>query len=220
MTGTTWAVEPSAAVITASASPIELAPEQLERHERLRRPQDRLDFVAARLLTQRLVAEVTGQSADDVQFSQQCDHCRGPHGRPYLACGDAPYISWSHAQGQVAAVVSPQPCGIDVEVVTDRRPVFDALTAAEQDLVRSAPEGRPQTIAFLRLWVRKEALLKAVGTGLTDQTSLARLDVRDDHLTYGGRHWHLTDLDTAEQLDTTKEAGRRVVAAVVEEEFR
>ena len=189
---TTWAVEPSAAVIAAAPSPIELDPEQLERHERLRQPQDRDDFLAARLLTQRLVAEVTGQAADEVEFTQHCDHCGGPHGQPLIA--DAPHISWSHAQGWVAAVISPQPCGIDVEVVADRPPLLDVLTAGEQDLIRSAPEGRPKSVAFLRLWVRKEALLKAAGTGLTDQTALAQLDVRDNHLTYAGQHWHLTDL--------------------------
>ena len=210
---TTWAVEPSAAVIAATASPIELAPEQRERHERLRRPQDRDDFVAARLLTQRLVAEVTGQSADDVQFSQQCDRCGGPHGHPHIVSSDAPYISWSHAQGWVAAVVSPQPCGIDVEVITDRPPVFNVLTPEEQDLVRSSPEGRPQTVAFLRLWVRKEALLKAVDTGLTDQKALARLDVRADQVVHADRLWRLTDLDTGNDLT-------QVVAAVAEEEFR
>lgn len=208
-----FAVEPSAAVLADADEPAALLdPDQWVRHERLRQPQDRDDFVAARLLTQRLVAEATGQAADEVHFTQHCDHCGGPHGQPRNAA--ALHISWSHAQGWVAAVVSPQPCGIDVEVVTDRRPVFDVLTTGEQEEVRSAPEGRPQAIAFLRLWVRKEALLKATGTGLTDQTALAQLDVRADHLTYAGRHWHLTDLDTA------NDGIPRVVVAVAEEEFR
>lgn len=208
-----FAVEPSAAVLASAHSTV-LDPEQRERHGRLRQPQDRDDFLAARLLTQRLVSEATGQSADTIEFTQRCAHCGGPHGRPRVASADAPFVSWSHAQGWVAAVVSPRACGIDVEVVADGRPVFDVLTAGEQDVVRSVAEGRAQTIAFLRLWVRKEALLKAVGTGLTDQAALAQLDIRDDHLTYAGRHWQLTDVDTA------NEGTAQVVAALAEEELR
>lgn len=197
MTGAaSWAVEPSAAVLAESANTTELDPEQRDRHQRLRQPQDRDDFLAARLLAQRLVAEATGRPSNEIAFTQRCDHCQGPHGRPLIDSPDQPHISWSHAKGWVAAVVSAQPCGIDIEPVTDRPPLFDVLTAGEQEEVRSAPEGRQQAIAFLRLWVRKEALLKAVGTGLTDQTAPAQLDVRDDHLTYAGRRWQLTNLPT------------------------
>ena len=196
-----FAVEPSAVVIAAadrSATP--LNPEQRERHERLRQQQDRDDFVAARLLTQQLVTEATGQPADEVAFTQRCDHCGGPHGRALTDSPGQPHVSWSHATGWVAAVVGPRPCGIDVEPITDRPPVFDVLTTGEQDDVRSASEGRPQAVAFLRLWVRKEALLKAAGTGLTDQAALAQLDVRDDQLTYAGHSWQLTDLTTPDDV--------------------
>ena len=56
--------------------------------------------------------------------------------------------------------------------------------------------GSAQSRAFLRLWVRKEALVKAAGTGLSEPVALARLDIRDDKVAYAGQHWHLTDLTT------------------------
>lgn len=186
-----WAIEPSTAVLAGIDSPLAALPaEQRARADRLRQARDRDDFIAARLLTQRLVAQVTGRPAP---FTQSCDHCGGPHGRPVVDSAEL-HLSWSHAGGWVAAVVSDQPCGIDVEPVNDRPPLFDVLSAEEQQAIRSLPESQ-QPNAFLRLWVRKEALAKAAGTGLTDQTALAQLDVRADDVTYADQHWHLTDLD-------------------------
>lgn len=193
---TRWAVEPSAIVLAGiEEPPALLEPEQRARRERLRRAQDRDDFVAARLLTQRLVAQVSGRVADQVRFSQHCDDCGGPEGRPLIEGPSGLHISWSHAAGWVAAVVSDRRCGIDVEPVRVRRPLFEVLTADEQQEVRSEPAGLAQSKAFLRLWVRKEAPLKAAGTGLSEPADLARLDVRGDHVTYAGHPWHLTDLE-------------------------
>lgn len=194
---TRWAVEPSAVVLAGiDESPTLLEPEQRARQLRLRQAQDRDDFLAARVLTQRLVVQASGYPADEVRFSQHCDHCGGPDGRPLIEGSSGLHISWSHAAGWVAAVVSEQPCGIDVEPVSDRGPLFNVLTLEEQQEVRSVSAGSAQSRAFLRLWVRKEALVKAAGTGLSEPAALARLDVRDDDVTYAGQHWHLTDLTT------------------------
>lgn len=192
-----WAVEPSAAVLAGIGEPPTLLePEQRARQLRLRQERDRDDFVAARVLTQRLVAQASGYPADEVRFSQHCDRCGGPDGRPLIEGSSGLHISWSHARGWVAAVVSDQPCGIDVEPVSDSGPLFHVLTFEEQQEVRSVPAGSGQSRAFLRLWVRKEALVKAAGTGLSEPAALAQLDVRADDVAYADQHWQLTDLTT------------------------
>ncbi|WP_018157634.1 hypothetical protein [Demetria terragena] len=90
------------------------------RHERLRMPVDRDDFVAARVAARRLVlaydgAETTRESMQAVRFEQHCPTCGGPHGPPRIVGRDDLFVSWAHAKGVVAAAVAECPVGIDVE---------------------------------------------------------------------------------------------------------
>lgn len=69
--------------------------------------------------------------------------------------------------------------GIDVERIRELDvEQLDApvLTPAERRAVRAMPEGPSRATAFLRCWTRKEAVLKAVGIGIT--TDLTALETR------------------------------------------
>ena len=87
-------------------------------------------------------------------------------GAPFLP--DFPYlsISISHCRRAVAVAVSPEgKVGIDVEC---RRRIGDGLmervcSGQELAAVRGADD---PVMAFLRLWTRKEAVLKMRGTGI------------------------------------------------------
>lgn len=118
----------------------------------LRRPVDRDDFVAARVLVRRLVIAAHGSQLplSAISLSQRCSRCGGPHGRPVLRgpCGD--HVSWAHASGTVAVVVSDRPVGIDLE---------------RSDAVVPEIDGRVRTVGE---WVRLEALVKASGVQLDE----------------------------------------------------
>lgn len=99
---------------------------------------------------------------------------RGPYGKPRLAApaGGAPLeFNLAHSGGLVALAVARHGVGVDVEAIAPL-PGLDALAArcldaAERAAWLAAPAaGRLD--AFLRLWTRKEACLKAAGTGLVD----------------------------------------------------
>lgn len=73
--------------------------------------------------------------------------------------------SLSHKSKFVAAVVAPYPIGIDIEKI---RPFSDAL----QRRIASTAEWRlgskiEPDLLFYRFWTAKEAVLKAVGVGLS-----------------------------------------------------
>jgi 4'-phosphopantetheinyl transferase len=99
---------------------------------------------------------------------------REPGGRPVLAGtgegADRPlHIALSHGRDTVAAALTRLgPVGVDVEHI---RPLPAAALArrwfdpAEAEWLEGQP-GPEQPTAFLRLWVQKEALGKALGTGL------------------------------------------------------
>jgi 4'-phosphopantetheinyl transferase len=134
---------------------------------------DRRRFVAARSLLREVVADHARVRPDDIVIDQRCDRCGGPHGRPTVrvAGRPGPPVSLAHADEAVVVAVSATDrlIGVDVEPLgrLDRwaglAPV--ALSDGERaDLDRLPATERP--LAVLRTWVRKEALLKAVGCGL------------------------------------------------------
>ncbi|MFJ8827545.1 4'-phosphopantetheinyl transferase family protein [Streptomyces sp. NPDC102467] len=142
---------------------------------RFRREQGRRDFLAAHVLVRFCAGRLLGIAPAEVSFAQHCPTCHGSdHGRPLLAGRPDVHLSLSHTDGVVAAAAGRVPVGIDVERLgrTHGPGAMDrALTAAERALVTAAADpGR----AFLRQWVRKEALIKI---GRTDLDALGRLDL-------------------------------------------
>jgi 4'-phosphopantetheinyl transferase len=112
----------------------------------------------------------------------------GPHGQPRLAI-DGVHVSLSHSGGYaLVAVSSGAAVGVDIEVHRPRRIGALAprcLSPAELDAWRAVPPGA-RAGDFYRLWVRKEALLKATGEGL------ARL--REVTATPAPAGWTIADL--------------------------
>ena len=87
------------------------------------------------------------------------------HGKPSLRQFPHIHFSLSHCREAVGCLLSDSECGLDLEA---SRPVRESLVQytmneAEASLIGSADD--PQT-AFLRLWTRKEAVLKLRGTGI------------------------------------------------------
>ena len=88
------------------------------------------------------------------------------HGAPYLAVG--PYFSISHCKQGIAVAVSEKPIGIDIESI---RPLNDSLvrkTMNSEEQYQIAASFNPE-IEFIRLWTRKEAYVKMIGTGIISE---------------------------------------------------
>ncbi|WP_406333497.1 4'-phosphopantetheinyl transferase superfamily protein [Streptomyces zaomyceticus] len=140
-----------------------LAPWERRRLAGIRLPSRRDDVVASRLLVRLCVARFTGLPPAESTPAQLCPDCgRHGHGRPYLPGQPGVGVSLSHADGLVAAAVGPGPVGIDVEPSTRRpgpsRILRRLLSETEFAEAVAQPDPGP---ALLRLWVRREARLKA-----------------------------------------------------------
>lgn len=127
----------SAQVLVDVPDPVSiLAPEVKQRWERLRVPQDHVDFLAARWLAQAAVAQLTGVAR--VRFVQRCDGCgSSAHGAPSVEGIDVG-VSWAHAGGVVAAAAAHGPVGVDVETkVGADEPVDPSSSVTGRAFVRA-----------------------------------------------------------------------------------
>lgn len=176
-----------------------LSPDEVKRADRFRFAQDRRRFVVARAVLRRLLGAYLGASPGSLRFAY------GPHGKPRLA--DA-----HHAQGHVTfnlshsrdlalvAVAGGCELGVDLEAV---RPLEEAsamarriFSAAELAALAAMPEAE-RDMAFYRFWTRREAWVKALGTGLAELPD--RLDVTNaDPGGAGDRDWRFVRIEPGE----------------------
>ncbi|MEU6882039.1 4'-phosphopantetheinyl transferase superfamily protein [Streptomyces sp. NPDC046712] len=148
----------------------------LDEHERRRassfvKDRDRHRYTMAHLTLRRLLGAYLGVPAEAVRFhSEPCPCCGGPHGRPAVArAARTPlHFSLSHGGDLVLVGVASVPIGVDVEALPELEVVAElgaALHHAETREVEAASPEDSRSV-FARLWVRKEAYLKGIGTGL------------------------------------------------------
>ncbi|MFC1443395.1 4'-phosphopantetheinyl transferase superfamily protein [Streptacidiphilus sp. N1-10] len=151
-------------------------------------------YTAAHVMLRQVLGGCLDQDPAEVRFARQdCPCCGGPHGRPVLA-GEQPPLefSLSHAGALVAVAVAGAgvPIGVDVEALPRPGTVAEVgskLHPAERAEIDAADD---PVAAFARIWTRKEAYLKGLGTGLGRALDLDYVGTGQP----GPEGWALADL--------------------------
>jgi len=182
-----------------------LSKDEHTRAARFVRPGDRTRFTAGRGRMREILAGYAGLAPNALSFSY------GPQDKPALQGG--PVFNLSHSGGWAALVVTPNigdqklQLGVDIEA---ERPVEDGVAArffsAREYAALCALPAEDRMAGFFRCWTRKEAVIKAAGTGLSTpldsfDVSLtsgepARIERASGDLAPAGA-WSLTHLDLA-----------------------
>ncbi|GAA3390924.1 4'-phosphopantetheinyl transferase family protein [Streptomyces roseoviridis] len=176
------------------------------------RPVDRTLYTAAHVALRTVLGGLLGERPEDLAFTREpCPCCGAAHGRPALAVpgGDPSvppplHFSLSHTRGMVLIATAPVPVGADVELRPAPETVADLLSVLhprERADIEAEEEPGRRAAAFGRIWARKEAYLKGLGTGLGRATTLDDLGGDGDGDQAGaGEHgrrpegWTLYDL--------------------------
>lgn len=158
---------------------------------------DRRRYQAAHAAMRALLAQAAGLGEPSTLRFAHNDF-----GKPSLVDAPGCHFSLSHCgDAALLAVDAHAPVGVDVELDRAMNDI-DAMaqahfTYAERGALQSANH-EARVSAFLRTWTRKEACLKAIGTGLSvdpRQLETARADSPDeawlDDATHGARALYL-----------------------------
>lgn len=138
------------------------------RAQRFRFEKDRHRYIAAHVSLRIGLSEYICQEPAEIVFAT------GSHGKPELAFNKSWAFNLSHSENVGLIAVAPREdfgaIGVDIEVI---RAIGDLeslahenFTKQERDALASSRDEDALRL-FLRCWTRKEACLKALGTGLT-----------------------------------------------------
>ena len=178
-----------------------LPPEERARADRFAFPGARRAFVAGRGMLRELLARYAGGSPASQEIVAD------PDGKPRLAgpCGQGRVrFNASHSGGLwTCAVALHREVGIDVEAIDPSRRIESIMGRYFAPAEAAAVRGSPDPLrAFHRVWTRKEAWLKARGTGITVPLDSFEVSAGEEArlVAAGGRPpgegaWTLRDLD-------------------------
>jgi 4'-phosphopantetheinyl transferase len=133
--------------------------QERDRVARFCRVEDARHYAASHVAMRWILALECRSQPQDIVY--QCN----PWGKPWLAAG--PHFSLSHSAGRALLALAEQPVGIDIEIST--RPVradwFGPIwSCAEKKRLGGAALSEAHLLA---IWRRKEAVVKALGKGLS-----------------------------------------------------
>ncbi|MFD6966938.1 4'-phosphopantetheinyl transferase superfamily protein [Streptomyces sp. NPDC059979] len=183
-----------------------LSTEELDRAAGMA-PRRATEFVTSRAAVRSILSDLFGIPPRHIGLGRRaCPGCGGTdHGPPALVHPGTPlWISVSHTVGRGALALSDRPVGVDVE---QRRPVElpqlarTVLSTAERQWLDRLPDDRARLLGFFTCWTRKEAVLKAIGVGITGDLSAwhSHPDQSDDIVMDAAADasgaWRVRDLD-------------------------
>ena len=89
------------------------------------------------------------------------------HGKPAIIGHPDIHFNLSHCKQAAVCVISDRPVGIDVESIREYRESLVRYTMNENE-IREIESATNPAASFIRLWTMKEAALKLIGTGISN----------------------------------------------------
>lgn len=158
-------LEPGLAAIAAIEP--DLSPEEQQRAEQFRFHRDRIRFIAAHGGLRRILGAYLQRAPHEVAITT--DESRKPRLAPVGQAADLRFNLSHSGEWGLLAIGRQRHIGVDIEQI---RPVPEllevaksVLSAAEMAALMAHTESS-RLGCFLAMWTRKEAAVKAVGTGL------------------------------------------------------
>ena len=89
------------------------------------------------------------------------------HVKPAIVGHPEIFFNLSHCKEAVVCVISDQPIGVDVESIREYKENLVRYTMNDEEISLITAAENPAA-AFIRLWTMKEATMKLIGTGISN----------------------------------------------------
>ena len=135
--------------------------------------------------------ELLGYISDNIEFNK--------NGKPHIA--GIPDYSISHSENTWAIIFSDAPCGLDIQ--------YNKKAKLEKIAVKLYQEDEQESVnklgidEFFRIWSRREALIKAVGSSVFYDVPSAM----GDSAIYEGAMWRIYDISLGTEISSADNAG-------------
>lgn len=160
-----WLIDLRQPVADAAALWAALDPQERERALRLRFDADRLRHGLSHTALRERLALLCGEPPAALRYAYN------PEGKPALADHPGLHFNLSHSrQWALIGASRSGPIGVDIEdlqPMDDLQALVDSHFGAHERARFAATPAAERLQAFLRCWTRKEACLKAIGSGLS-----------------------------------------------------
>ncbi|MBH5335044.1 4'-phosphopantetheinyl transferase superfamily protein [Streptomyces pactum] len=180
--------------------------EEIRRTARFRDREHRERYVTSHVVLRLLLGGYLGVDPAAVEYTRELcgmPDCDKPHGRPAVAGVPGLHFSMSHAADAALYAVATDVVGADIDTLRTRRGGADLtghLHPDEQAAIAALPPAMREE-AFLSCWVRKEAYLKGIGTGLPGGIAANHVGLAEGLAPDGSRTpagWAIADVDAPE----------------------
>jgi 4'-phosphopantetheinyl transferase len=154
------------------SNPSVLDDEERERWSRYRSPASAARYFGAHALARYMLGQLLDVHPSRLQFDRSCRTCGAQHGKPRLVWPVSPLdFSMSASADRVLLAISLNTrAGVDIQYrppLLDASPLARRWLAESEHRIMSALPRQDKQVWFLQTWTRKEAVLKALGTGLS-----------------------------------------------------
>lgn len=102
-------------------------------------------------------------------------------GKPFCKSHPEIYFSLSHSEDFLALVISDREVGIDIEKIREAKANLIRRVCSENEIKKIYSSENPD-MAFTEIWTKKEAYLKALGTGIDRE--LSSIDTTSEDLSF------------------------------------
>ena len=89
------------------------------------------------------------------------------HGKPSIVGYPEIFFNLSHCKEAAICVISDQPIGVDVESIREYKESLVRYTMNDEEISEIESSETPAA-SFIRLWTMKEATMKLIGTGISN----------------------------------------------------
>jgi 4'-phosphopantetheinyl transferase len=170
---------------------VSLSDEEKARADRFHREEDRNRFMVARAILRKILADCLDRA--DEPRGRMLRFGYGAYGKPFLLDDPQLCFNVSHSEDLIViAATRVGDVGIDIERQRLMKDMDGIANLVFSDAERAAIFGCPpaaRAMVFYRIWTRKEALIKAMGSGL-----MALSDSNGLSLMQASARWFLTTL--------------------------